>query len=165
MSGWQTNMVRLPIIKRIAAVVLVVSFFLPLARCSLSTTDARTEKLAPDISVDVSAFSAYKWPSVGSSIYTVLFGWAALIQLLALRSPGLEAKRGVLALEITLSVLTVAGISWVIYTWGQSIRYGALTAYAAVVAYMAAAIAGRRGDRSPNHTVEGMRGKGARPSP
>jgi hypothetical protein len=149
-------MTPVPTIKRLAAIVLVVSFFLPLARCSLPTTDARTEKLAPDIAVDISAYSAYEWPSAGSTIYSVLFGWAALIQILALRNPGLETRREVLALEITLSVLTIAGISWAIYTWGQSIRYGALMAYAAVIVYAAAAIGGRKGGRYPNHTVEGM---------
>lgn len=138
-------MARVQLIKRIAALVLVASFFLPLSQCSLPAPDAETgTKTAPGISVDISGFSAYEWPSVGSTIAAVLFGWAALIQLLSLRRPGLKSNRIVFALEVTLCLLTIAGISWVVYSWGQSIRYGALLAYAAVLAYLGAAIAGRR---------------------
>jgi hypothetical protein len=105
-------MARIQLIKRVAALVLVASFFLPLSQCSLPATDAETgTKTFPGMVVDISGFSAYEWPSLGSSIAAVLFGWAALIQLLALQRPGFESHRGVFALEVTLSVLTLAGIS------------------------------------------------------
>ena len=146
-------MARVQLIKRIAALVLVASFFLPLSQCSLPATDAETgTKTLPGIAVDVSAFSAYEWPSVGSTVAAVLFGWAALIQLLSLRSPRLEPTRVVFALEVTLCVLTIAGISWLVYSWGQTIRYGALLAYAAVLAYLGAAFAGRSATGHPNST-------------
>jgi hypothetical protein len=146
-------MARTRLIKRIAAFILAASFFLPLSQCTLPATDAETGTTTfPGVVVDISGFSAYEWPSVGSSIAAVLFGWAALIQLLSLRSSGLYASRSVLALEITLSVLTIAGVSWLIYSWGQTIRYGALIAYAAVLTYLGAAIAGRGSARHPNST-------------
>ena len=146
-------MARFRLIKRIAALVLVASFFLPLSQCSLPATDAETgTKTAPGIAVDISGFSAYEWPSVESTIAAVLFGWAALIQLLSLRSPSLEANRVVFALEVALCVLTIAGISWLVYSWGQTIRYGALLAYAAALAYLGAAVAGRGATGHPNNT-------------
>jgi hypothetical protein len=151
--GWPTRMARVQLTKRVAALLLLASFFLPLSQCSLPATDAETgTKAVPGIAADVSGFSAYEWPSIGSTVAAALFGWAALIQLLSLRSPGLESNRAVFALELTLCVLTVAGISWVVYSWGQNIRYGAVLAYAAVLAYLAATIAGRNVKGHPNST-------------
>lgn len=150
-------MARVQLTKRIAALVLLASFFLPLSQCSLPATDAETgTKNVPGFVIDMSGFSAYEWPSVGSTIAAALFGWAALIQLLSLRNPGFETSRAMLGLELTLSVLTIAGISWLIYSWGQTIRYGALVAYAAVLAYLFAAIAGRSAARHPNNTLAGQ---------
>ena len=141
------------LIKRIAAFVLAASFFLPLSQCTLPATETETgTKTFPGLVVDISGFSAYEWPSAGSSIAAVLFGWAAIVQLLALRVPGLDATRGFFALEIALSVLTIAGVSWLIYAGGQTIRYGALISYAAVLAYLGAAIARRGSPRHPNST-------------
>jgi len=133
-------------------------FFLPLSQCTLPATEAETgTKTFPGLVVDISGFSAYEWPSAGSSIAAVLFGWAAIVQLLALRVPGLDASRGFFALEIALPVLTIAGVSWLIYAGGQAIRYGALISYAAVLAYLGAAIA-RRG--SPRHPSARAGGRG-----
>jgi len=144
---------RIRLIRRIAALVLVATFFLPLSQCSLPATDAESgTKTVPGIAVDISGFSAYEWPSVGSTFAAVLFGWAALIQLLSLRSPGLESNRVVFALEVTLCVLTIAGVSWLVYSWGQTIRYGAVLAYAAVLAYLGATITGRGVTGHPNST-------------
>lgn len=148
-------MVRAQLVKRVAALILIGSFFLPLSQCSLPTTDAEMgTKTLPGLVIDMSAFSAYKWPSVESTLVAVLFGWAALIQLLSLRSPGFDASRGIFAVEVALSLLTLGGVSWLVYSWGQTIRYGALVAYAATIAYLFAAIAGRYANRYPESTVE-----------
>jgi hypothetical protein len=160
-------MVRAQLVKRIAALLLVGSFFLPLSQCSLPATDAETgTKTAPGLVIDISAFSAYKWPSVESTLVALLFGWAALIQLLSPGSPGFDASRGIFAVEVTLSLLTIGGVSWLVYSWGQTIRYGAVVAYAATIAYLFAAIASHYANRHPNSTVEtDARKSGARGSP
>ena len=145
-------MVSASFIKRIAAIALVVGFFLPLTRCSTFEIDHQTGRLVQGIAADVSAFNAYEWPSVGSTISLALFGWAALIQLLVLRRSSIESNSGVFAVEVILFMMTVAGISWIVY-WGQGIRYGALICYAAIGAYLGAAIAGRRRVRGVKRTA------------
>jgi hypothetical protein len=148
-------MARAQLVKRVAALILISSFFLPLSQCSLSTTDTETgTKTLPGMVIDMSAFSAYKWPSVESTLVAVLFGWAALIQLLSLRRPGLNASRWIFAVEVALSLLTVGGVTWLVYSWGQTVRYGAFVAYAATIAYLCAAIAGRYANRHPSSTAE-----------
>ena len=131
-------MARFRLIKRIAALVLLVSFFLPLYQCTFQGESAGD----PLLSYDISAFSAYSWPSVEITLAAFLFGWAAVLQMISFRRPTFEASRRTFALEVVLSLLAILGISWLIH-WTQTIRYGAFVAYAAILAYLIAAIAGQ----------------------
>lgn len=132
------------VVKRIAALALCISFFLPLSQCS------RMEgNLSPSaVPIVIAAFSAYDWPSIGSSIAVVCFFWPAFVQLLSLFKEDALGGRWGWTVELVMCVLTAAGITWLIL-WGETVRFGALIAYAAVAAY-AAALLRKRSLGTPN---------------
>ena len=115
---------RLMAAKRIAAITLALSFFLPLSSCT---------------NTDMSAYSAYEWPSIGSSIAVMLFFWPLVAVLVNLRNPQpTNAIR--LLVEVNLCIATLSGITWLLF-WGQSIRYGAVIAYLSIIGYGYALVA------------------------
>ncbi len=64
------------IIKRIASVILIVAFFMPLSQCSVSTpptNDPQESKM--EITY---AYSAYQWPSAWSIVALLAFFWPFL---------------------------------------------------------------------------------------
>ena len=120
------------VIKRGSAILLLISFFLPLTQCTqiLSSENSHVSSQA------YSASSAYDWPSIGSSVALFLFSWPAIGQIIALRRQAYFSLR-VVAIEIVLSLLTLCGITWLVL-WGSKIQYGAFIAYGATSAYLGA---------------------------
>jgi len=142
-------MIPSPAIKRIAALVLAVSFFLPLSQCS----DKREGAPQSHVQVyEITAFTAYKWPSFGSTIAVFLFFWPiALCSLESLGLAGFLAQHK-LKVELVLTFLTLAGVVW-LTLWGKSIRYGAFVAVGSILAYAAAAVAGNDGSGNSNNSL------------
>jgi hypothetical protein len=124
-------MMRL-LLKRLSSLVLAISFFLPLTQCSGKLGDTSP----PDV---MSASNAYAWPGVFSTLALLLFFWPLATQLWrmmkGLRLPSRKASW----VEACLSVLSLAGISWLTLPWaikfGASIRYGAYLAYGSAFVY------------------------------
>ncbi len=132
-------------IRRAAATTLVISFFLPLAQCPRVE---RTGTLTPNHEpIDISAFSAYQWPSAGGAVALLLFLWPVMFEL----GKALQRRhtRLVLASCLGLCVASVAWVTWIV-AWGRTIRWGAFVAYASIIGYGLAVVASyraRRGDK------------------
>jgi hypothetical protein len=136
----------LKLVKRISAILLAVSFFLPLTQCSQKVGDT-----SPPLTM--SAKDAFELANPFSIMVFLLFFWPVALQLWRLVTGKRMPDRKASWIELALSVLTVAGISWLVFPWmwkyGASIRYGAFLAYASALAYGAVSLAdGIRG--SPN---------------
>lgn len=125
------------LLKRIAALVLAISFFLPLTQCSQKLGDHSPPYV-------VSASNADNWPGLFSTIYLLLFFWPLAIQvwrwMKRLRLPSRRASW----IEAGLSLLSLAGVSWLIFpmvsSFGASIRYGAYLAYGSAFTYGVASL-------------------------
>jgi hypothetical protein len=127
-------------LKRMASVVLGAAFFLPLSKCSRVVVEPGGELHA--IPVDTVAYSAYDWPSIGSTVALILFFWPLAVQCLAWkRAPLVKRAIWAVIVEFCVCLLTLAGISWLTFVLAQGIRYGALVAYAAIATYAGALIA------------------------
>lgn len=122
-------------IKRIAALCLLISFFLPLSQCTWQ--GARDE--APQVVV-IYAYSAYSWPSLGrASVYAAFF-WPAALSIAVLVWPALRRRgRTVAALELLFTL----GSAWMVFVLAPlgSLRYGGYLAWGAVAVYFCAALA------------------------
>ncbi|GGC60254.1 hypothetical protein [Undibacterium terreum] len=132
----------LTIIKRVAALILMLSFFLPLSQCSSKYAEQRpgTESAAGTsaqtnnvTTTDISAYSVYPWPSVASIAVLLLFAWPAVLQLGLWLKPS-AGTRSWMLLELPLIALTLSFIAF-LCGWGQGLRYGAFIASGAAVAY------------------------------
>jgi hypothetical protein len=111
-------------IRRGASLLLGISFFLPLTRCSgVGGTP-----------VDIAGYSAYSWPSIGAMIACVVFFWPIAIHGFLLRYPDRFSAPRLRFAELVLCIFSAAGISWLVF-WGHSVRYGAFVSYAAVAVY------------------------------
>jgi len=123
------------LVKRIASMVLCIAFFLPLSQCTPKEGIMETHS----VPVTITAYSAYEWPSVASTIAATLFFWPILVQVLAfIRPPRLKSHRWAIA-EISLCSLTGLGISWLLF-WGDTLRFGVFVAYGAIIAYAGSSI-------------------------
>lgn len=120
------------LLKRFYALLLAVSFFLPLTQCSQKMGGASS----PEV---ITASSAYEWPGLLSTIALLLFFWPLAIQfwmvIKRLRLP----SRKVSWMEVGLSTLSLTGISWLVLSWhlslGASVRYGAYLAWGGALVY------------------------------
>lgn len=148
-------MIRL-LLKRISALVLTASFFLPLTQCSQKMGDTSS----PEV---MSASNAYEWPSLFSTICLLLFFWPLAFQLWRLMKRLSLPSRKVSWIEVGLSVLSLAGISWLALPWnlylGASIRYGAYLAWGSAFLYgvMSFVEALRRNPHREQHSAAGSR--------
>ncbi|RUL75933.1 hypothetical protein [Dyella choica] len=120
------------LIKRISAWVLAASFFLPLTQCSQKQGDSSPP-------ATLSASNAFDWPGLFSTVALLLFFWPLAIELWRMMKGLHPPSRKASWTEVGLSVLSFAGISWLVLTWhlnfGASIRYGAYLAYGSAFAY------------------------------
>ncbi|WP_394778489.1 hypothetical protein [Undibacterium sp.] len=147
--------------KRVAALVLLLSFFLPLSQCSSRIADqeiaaqpasqavqeaAQTATQAAvsapaEPPTDIAAYSAYPWPSAASIVVLLLFAWPAALQLYALLKPDAFAANGYkwALLELPLIAVTLCCIL-LLSSLGQQLRYGAVVASAAAYCYLLAVL-------------------------
>lgn len=119
------------LMKRICALLLAISFFLPLAQCSQKMGDA-----SPPLAV--SASNAYEWPSLFSTVLLLLFFWPLALVLWRAVTGRMPSRRASW-IECSLSGATLVAICWLVLSWrlsfGASIRYGAFIACGSVVGY------------------------------
>jgi len=124
------------LVKRIAAAVLCVCFFLPIASCNPKAALPGEVQAGP---INIAAYSSYEWPSIGSALLTVAFFGPAALQLIILRnSAGSKTKRFAIV-EIISSGFCLISVTWLLL-WGGSVRYGAFIAYSMAGAYFYVAI-------------------------
>ncbi len=132
------------LVRRAAAAVLAVSYFLPLAQCpSVPRTGDINQSPDP---FDIFAFSAFTWPSFGSIVALALFFWPVVTELIRTFRPRKRVRFG-LGLLLILCVLSLAAVSWLV-VWGRTIRYGAFAAYGAIVGYTMALVASNRAEKN-----------------
>jgi hypothetical protein len=84
------------LIKRLAALLLAVCFFLPLSQCEPkldAPSQAVQSHAAPQTPHVSYAYEAYVWPSMGSVITFALFFWPATLQAALLRKKDLRRPR------------------------------------------------------------------------
>ncbi|WP_284358211.1 hypothetical protein [Dyella nitratireducens] len=125
------------LLKRVSALLLAVSFFLPLTQCSQKLGDTSPP-------VTVSASNAYEWPSLLSAVVLLLFFWPLVLQLWSAIKRIRITSRKASWIEFGLSILSLAGIAGIALPWmltfGASIRYGAFVASGSVLAYGTASL-------------------------
>ena len=118
--------------KRIAALTLVISFFLPLSQCSVVPPAGQEHQ---DVKSEVVyAYSAYRWPSFGSFAAVAAFVW-----------PLLFAFRGNTSTKILISgleLLLCAGTGFMLaaLTYVGSWLFGAYLAALAICTYFLATV-------------------------
>jgi hypothetical protein len=121
------------LLKRIAALLLAVSFVLPLTQCSQKVGDTGA-------SVTVSASTAYDWPGALSTITLLLFFWPLAVQIWRFVAKVRAPSRRAAWIEFGLSLASLAGISCLVFLssllwFGATIRYGAFIAYLSALVY------------------------------
>lgn len=115
----------LPLCKRIAALLLLASLFLPLARCPYDTTEP-----APGTGSDITVThhsDRVPWREVdgsgGGLLILAAFTWPLLVQIGALLAPPRFRTRLVLVVEFLLCPLT-AGTLFGMMIFTTTTRYG-----------------------------------------
>ena len=120
------------LLKRISALMLAVSFFLPLTQCSQKMGDT-----SPPVAM--SASNAFEWPGLFATAVLLLFLWPVAVQLWRVMKRLSLPSHKASWIEVELSVLSLMGISCLVMPWhlsfGASIRYGAYLAYGSAFAY------------------------------
>jgi hypothetical protein len=134
------------VIKRIAALCLLVSFFLPLSQCSLATVaefpqPVRELQSQPGKGVIVTyAYSAYSWKGWQRPAAYAAFLWPVLLSIVLTVWPALRSRgRTIAALELLLCL----GSAWMVLglTMLGEMRYGGYIAWTALLVYFGAALA------------------------
>jgi hypothetical protein len=116
--------------KRIAAIILLVSFFLPLSQCSV-TPPPRQEHQEVKNEV-IYAYSAYEWPSFGGFAALAAFVWPMWFAFRKSKSPKMLLN----SLELLLCASTVYMLAALTYL--GSWLYGAYLAAVAIGVYLLA---------------------------
>ena len=120
------------IIKRIAAIFLLVAFFLPLSQCTITMPNAETKAIEKKTHV-IYAYTAYEWPSVQSLATYAAFIWPLTFGIASLVWPSLNQKWMIGVLEMLLCVgsgFTLFGLSFL-----GSLQYGGYIAWGAIGIY------------------------------
>ncbi|MDN3575365.1 hypothetical protein QWZ03_01080 [Chitinimonas viridis] len=121
------------LLKLISAFALMASFFMPLSQC--------TQKGPAEGPHVQSAATSYEWPSTGSLVLLLMFGWPLAGQVLSLRQrqPTWQRRYLTVMAEVLLSAATLATILFLLL-WANEVRYGAYIAIAAVLSYLLLAV-------------------------
>jgi len=121
------------LLKLISACALMASFFMPLSQCTHKDPTA-----VPQVQ---SAVTSYEWPSAGSLVLLLMFGWPLAGQVLSIRrsQPPWQGLYLMVVAEVLLSAATLATILFLLL-WGNEVRYGAFVAIAAVLSYLLLAV-------------------------
>jgi hypothetical protein len=115
------------IIKRIAAVILMVAFFLPLSQCRAPTPPTND---AQELKMEVTyAYSAYQWPGAESFAAFFAFFWPVMFSFLG----RVKSKLLINSIELLLCVGT--GFMLFALTYMGSLLLGAYVAIALLVVY------------------------------
>ncbi|WP_256646493.1 hypothetical protein [Thermomonas paludicola] len=158
--------------KRIATLLLLASFFLPLSRCASLSNQPVSEDgttvvqgdgttLVEKEYFDVHGYdlvSLKDWP-----LWLLAFTWPLMFQVLALTARQKANSKPIMLLEALLLVFSAFQISYLIYN-SDAIRYGALVAYSGLFAYIAALVMQLR-SATPNNSFKPspLRGLGRAP--
>jgi hypothetical protein len=118
------NLPRMRIVRRLSALLLAVSYVLPIGSCSSTSTHA----------VD-----AYPWPSVQAVITALLFLWPLAVELLVRPRRPLRV-RGQVAV-VAGCMATIGGIWLLGFVMANGPRYGAFVALGSVAVYASASLA------------------------
>ena len=118
-------------IKRLAAIFLLVAFFLPLSQCTVAE---RPETKTTELEVIVTyAYSAHKWPSVNALATYAAFLWPLTLSIASLVWPRLNQKWTIGIIELLLC----AGSAFILFglTYFGALRYGAYVAGGSIGLY------------------------------
>lgn len=125
-------------IKRIAAITLLVAFFLPLSQCSVREIKTPDTASVPTVAVTY-AYATYEDPLPTAVLSYAGFLWPLAFAIAGLLRSQVLRRRGVAPIEMLLCV----GSGYVLYalaTWGET-RYGAYIAATAIGLYFVSASA------------------------
>lgn len=152
---------KLTQVKRIAALLLFASFYLPLYSCTyhpkerphasthtaVAPSQAQSAQ-APTVHpvaqppqhnfkiptrVDYTAYESIRWPSIEGATTIAAFAWALLFQLAFIVLPDLGRQRATAILELLLCCASAGGLGW--YLWHGLRMPGAALEYGSVIAY------------------------------
>ncbi len=118
--------------KRIAAVLLAISFFLPLAKCSAPVPPAgEVQEKVVEVTY---AYSEYEWPSIEAFLAVLAFSWPLVFAILW---PG----KGRIRIRIT-EVMLCAGSGWLVFglLWLRDLLIGGVVAVIALAVYAIATL-------------------------
>lgn len=126
-------------IKRVAAVFLLIAFFLPLSQCTAETANPDTKTLERRATVTY-AYAAHEWPSVDAVATYGAFIWPLVFAVTGLVRPRPGYKLTTPLLEILFS----AGSGYILLTLiiFRAPLYGWYIASASIGAYFIATLAG-----------------------
>lgn len=125
-------------VKRIAAIVLLLAFFLPLSQCSVMEKQSPGKASVPSVEVTY-AYATYDEEFPTPVLAYVGFLWPLGFSIAGLLRPPLMRRRGAALSEMVLCV----GSGYVLYvlaSWGET-RYGAYVAATAIGLYFVSASA------------------------
>ena len=119
-------------IKRLAAIFLLVAFFLPLSQCTVEERNPETK--ATELKVIVNyAYSGNGWPSADTLPTYAAFLWPLALSLASLVWPSLNQKWTIGVLELLLC----AGSGFMLFalTYFGTLRYGVYVAGGSIGLY------------------------------
>jgi len=123
------------VIKRVAALFLLVAFFLPLSQCTVEVPTSETRAIERQVIVTY-AYSRDKWPSVDALAIYVTFLWPLLFAVASLISPSVSGKLAIGIVEILLCV--GSGFMLFTLTYIGMLKYGAYVAMGSIGVYFIA---------------------------
>ena len=141
--------------KRIATILLIASFFLPLTRCtSVVQVEEISEVVKKDRTpvvqyTDIHGYEtvAYKdWP-----IWALTFFWPLIFQIARLIAPSKSNTTTLIVVEALLLGFSAFQISYLIYI-SDGVRYGSYIAYTGILTYALALIAEFREQHLTTHS-------------
>jgi hypothetical protein len=121
--------------KRMAAILLLLAFFLPLSQCTVEQQTPDGKAVEPT-TVVTSAYSSHEWPSADALATYGSFLWPLMLAVASLIWPALSKRAAIGVLELLLC----AGSAYVLLTliYFGDIRYGAYVAAGAIGTYFIA---------------------------
>jgi len=125
------------VIKRVAAILLLLAFFLPLSQCTDSKTNPETKAIEKEVTVTY-AYSGFEWSeSIGDLAYEAAvcaaFLWPLVLSIASLIRSSLNQKLTIGILELLLCIGSWYMLN-VITSFGE-LRYGAYLAYGSIGLY------------------------------
>ncbi len=118
-------------LKKIASILIMLAFFMPLSKCSTQLyQEGEEQRISETITY---AYSAYEWPSIESTAVLLAFFWPLLLLLASARMSGLNNNFIINIGEILFSVGSVIII--IRATFLSELLYGAYIVLAALITY------------------------------